>query len=266
MFRITESLVKRYRAWERPAQLAVALALVLLVIVLVFGSIAPPEMRTTAIIGVIGLLFVLQFVVLWANRDLVTPYTQAQRRYLRGEFGAARDLLESQRADADTKALTLLGNTYRQLGRLDDSEAALREALAKSPDDEFPLYGLGRTLLAQGHYTGAASAIEAALGAGAPPVVNVDLGEALYRAGQLERALDILKPLDTAAYEPYRALTVAYLLFRLDAAEAPPPALIAAGLPDLRVAAERFAHTPYGRALADDVQAIAAMGHPYRDC
>ena len=41
------------------------------------------------------------------------------------------------RAKADARTLTLLGNTYRQLGQLGESEAVLSEAVDKAPESLF---------------------------------------------------------------------------------------------------------------------------------
>ncbi len=91
-------------------------------IALVLLIAAPPEQRSIILISFAGLLIVIEISVLWGNRGMVSAFTQAQRLYLDGDFAATRDLLESVRAKADARALTLLGNTYRQLGQLDQSE------------------------------------------------------------------------------------------------------------------------------------------------
>jgi tetratricopeptide (TPR) repeat protein len=253
---ITRSLMHRFKTWERPAQIAVVLALALLVGVIAVASFGPPDVRAPAIIGIIGLMLVTQAVVLWANRDLISSYTAAQRKYLAGDFEAARDLLEAERAAGDVRSLTLLGNTYRQLAQLDASEAVLQEALAQSPDHHFPLYGLGRTLLAKGQYQEAAQYITAALDAGAPEVVKSDLGEALYRAGQGDAARQILASLDASDETPSRELMIAYLLYRLDAGSPPSRSLVESGIHYWRATAERFASTPYGAAVAEDVKGM----------
>lgn len=253
---LTRSLIERFRVWERPAQIAVLTALALLVVVIILAGIGPEEMRLPAIIGVVGLVLVLQLVVLWANRDLVTPYTQAQRHYLKGEFDAASRLLENERPTADAKTLTLLGNTYRQLGRLEESEATLREALSKSPGDQFPLYGLGRTQLSQGRYAEAAATLQQALDAGAPPVVRSDLAEALYHAGDLEAAKAALQKASAIEQEPHRRLMNALLLWRIGAGPRPDDALLRDGLPYWQATAKRFSHTPYGAAVGEDLHRL----------
>ncbi|MFO7322282.1 MAG: tetratricopeptide repeat protein [Chloroflexota bacterium] len=257
----TRSLIERFRVWERPAQIAVVTALVLLALVILLAGLGPPELRLPAIIGVVGLLLVLQLVVLWANRDLVTPFTQAQRHYLKGEFEAALRVLEQERKAANAKELTLLGNTYRQLGRLDESETALREALAKAPGDHFPLYGLGRTLLSKGNYAEAAATLREALDAGAPPVIRSDLAEALYHAGDTEAAKTALHEASQLEQEPHRQFMNALLLWRMGTGPRPEEALLRDGLPYWQATAERFAHTPYGAAVQKD---LGRLGHEAR--
>lgn len=259
MGRLTLSLIRRFTQWERPAQIAVVVALALLVVVIGVAGFGPPDVRTPALIGIIGLVLTLQMIVLWANRDLVTPYTQAQRAYLRGDFEAARATLETEGGATDGKSLTLLGNTYRQLGKLDESELALWAALGLLPDDQFPLYGLGRTLLAQGRYAEAVEKLDAALKAGAPDVVAADLGEALYRAGEIDRARATLAALTDVEQEPYRRLMVDYLRWRLGDAPPPDAALVREGIAFWQATAERFAHTPYGAAVAGDVRTLSSF-------
>lgn len=259
MGRLTLSLIRRFKVWDRSAQIAVVVDLILLVLVIVFAGFAPPDLRTPAFIGIIGLLLTLQMTVLWANRDMVTPYTEAQRAYLRGDFATALALLEGQGDAADLKSYTLLGNTYRQLGRLDESEMALWAALGLRADDQFPLYGLGRTLTAQGRYAEAADKLEAALEAGAPAVVRVDLAEVCFRAGDADRTRAALAAVADVEQEPYRRLMVDYMRWQLGDAPPPDPALVRAGIEFWQATAERFAHTPYGPAVAQDVQALSEL-------
>jgi tetratricopeptide (TPR) repeat protein len=250
---LTRSLIRRFHQWDRPAQLAISAALVLFIVILTMGALGPPEIRVPAIVGIIGLLLTMQAIVLWANRDLVTPYTEAQRAYLRGDFDAALATLSAEGDKLDAKGLTLMGNTYRQLGRLDESELTLMAALGQLPDDQFPLYGLGRTLLAQGRYPEAVDRLGAALKDGAPDVVRADLGEAFYRAGDTERAKAALQTVLDVEQEAYRRLMVEYLLWRLGEGERPAPALVRDGIEFWQATAERFAHTPYGKTVAADV-------------
>jgi tetratricopeptide (TPR) repeat protein len=254
MGRFTRYLFRSFRTWERTSQLSMLLDLGLLVLTMLVALFGPPALRQPALIGFFGLVVVAQIIFMWSNRGMVTAYTQAQRAYLAEDFETARRLLEPQAAEAkaDVKALTLLGNTYRQLGLLDKSEQVLTKALALRPEDHFPLYGFGRTLLVQGHYAEAAEALQHAVEAGAPPIAQVDLGEALYRAGEPTRALTALRAASQLQQEPHRALLVGYLLNRLGAAVDVP--LLADALDYWREQAERYRSTPYGAALAEDVQ------------
>lgn len=148
----------------------------------------------------------------------------------------------------------LLGNTYRQLGDLEHSEEALRTALQVKPSYHFPLYGLGRTLLAQGKYSEASRLIEQSLQAGAPPVVRFDLAHALYRAGRMEEARELLQTAPAAEEEAHRTLMTGYLLHKLNGSDFPDAAMIEAGLAFWQAEARRFVHTVYGQAVLSDVQ------------
>ena len=256
MGQLTLSLIRRFKQWERSVQIAVVTALVLFVVIVVIAGVGPQELRLPAVIGIIGLMLVLQVLVLWANRDMVTAYTEAQRAYLRGDFEAARAVLEAQGEAADARALTLLGNTYRQLGKLEESEQVLGLALAQHPGDQFPLYGLGRTLMAQGRYAEAADRLEAALKGGAPDVVQVDLAEAYYRLDDAEGARRALAALGEVEQEPYRRLIVAMMRWRLGDAPKPDAALVGEGIAYWQATAERFGQTAYGAAVAQVVRAM----------
>ena len=91
---------------------ALALAVFLLLIDLLVIVFGPISARTPAMIGFFGLLIAAQIIILWANRDMVTAFTKAQRYYLDEDFQSAREILEDlrQRDKADVRALTLLGN------------------------------------------------------------------------------------------------------------------------------------------------------------
>ncbi len=244
--------------WDRYTRAAFVIAVGLLIAALIAGLLAPPEVRLLPLAGAGGLLIMLEMTVLWGNRGMVSAFTQAQRHYLDGNFDAALALLESIHEKADLRALTLLGNTYRQLGRLDESESVLSEALDKVPDHHYPLYGFGRTLLAEGRYAEAAEVIRRAHEAGAPPVVLADLGEAYYRLERWDEAAAALHA--AVGEEPHRALMVAFLLYRLGELPPPSPDLVAAGLPYWQASAQRFQQTPYGAVLARDVHEMLQWG------
>lgn len=259
MARLAARALAQFRAWDRPAQFGLIIALLLIVTVLVLGRLGPDSVREPALIGLFGLLIAVQLIVLWAKRGMVTPYTAAQRHYLAGDFEAASAVLEPlrQAGKADFRALTLLGNTYRQQGALSNSAAVLREALAMRPNHHFPLYGFGRTLLVMGCFAEAARAFEAALEAGGAPIGRLDAAEAYFRMGAETEArahLTAMVLLD----EPHRRLMQVYLLHRLGAGEPPTATLIQAGISYWEASVARFADTPYGHMLAADVRWLQA--------
>ena len=252
-----------FRSWERPTQIAFVLGALLLAVALIVMLIAPSEVRVPVLVGLGALVIVLEVTVLWGNRGMISPFTRAQRLYMEGDLTAARDLLEGTRSKADARTLTLLGNTYRQLGQLRESEAVLSEAVDKAPERYFSLYGFGRTLLSEGRYAEAIDAICRALEVGAPAVVQADLGEAYYRLGQRDEAVSALRAAcasDGCREEPQRALMVSYLLFRLGEGEAPALDLVLSGIPYWEATAERFRETPYGLALMLDVRDMLNQG------
>jgi tetratricopeptide (TPR) repeat protein len=258
MMWLARRLRQDFPTWERSTQIAFILALFLLVVAAVLVLFGPAEARLGALIGVIGLLLVMEITVLWANRGMVTPFTQARRLYLAEDFEGARAILEPLRETkkADMRALTLLGNTYRQLGRLEDSHRVLYEALDKAENHHFPLYGFGRTLLSEGNYAEAAEVLQRSLTAGAPAAVGVDLAEALYRAGREREALDALTKVDeqTLAQEAPRLLMSQYLLYRMGEGSLPDEAVLRLGISYWVATATRFAHTQYGADLTQDIR------------
>ncbi|MHB8750302.1 MAG: tetratricopeptide repeat protein, partial [Aggregatilineales bacterium] len=115
-------------------------------------------------------------------------------------------LLEPIVGDRPTvRVLTLLGNTYRQLGRYNEAHEQLERALAIAPHDASILYGLGRTSLAQGDFEVAASWFDQALAAGAPSAIGCDLGLAEYCASRDDAALQTLQKVTRVLQiEPHR--------------------------------------------------------------
>ncbi len=252
-------IFKGFPTWERPVQIGLIIGMVLLPLLLFTALQMPADSRWMPLAAFFSVILSMQGIVMWANRGMVTPYTRAQRLFLRGEMRAARDVLlaalESGEAQRSADLLTLLGNVYRQLGDLDASAAALQEALAMTPNYHFPLYSFGRTLLVQGDYVGAAAAIQRASEVGAPDIVLADLGEALYRQGQsVEQVVSVLHNAEAlAAHEAHRLLMVHTLLHHLGVGPPPDTPLIAAGRPYWEAAAQRFAQTPYGAAVAAEL-------------
>jgi predicted Zn-dependent protease len=255
MLWLIRQVARDFPNWDRAAQIALVLALALLLPALVIAISAPEEMRPAAWFGAGALLITAQIAVMWGERGLVSAFTSAQRAYLAGDLERAAALLESVRARgrADVRALTLLGNTYRQMGRLEDSLSRLYEALDKAPDHPFPLIGIGRTLLSDGKYDLAAQAFESALAVNPPQreTVQLDLAHALYRSGRSEAARAALSA-SSAPKDAHEALMYAYLRWRLGLGDAPSAALIADGIAFWQHAAARFANTAYGAALSED--------------
>lgn len=258
MGRFSRYILHTFFSWERSARIAFVLAILLLIGSLLVLRFGPETVRQPAMIGFIGLLFGIQIIFMWANRTMVTPYTLAQRRYLAEDFDGALAILEKAVAEdkADANVLTLLCNTYRQLGRLDESEEVVKKAIAIRPNDHFPRYGFGRTLLIKGQYAEAAGEIQRALEAGAPPIVQIDLGEARYRQGDFAAARTALEAVDTD--EPQRAALRNYLLHRMGGS-APDVEVLREGLPYWQEVARRFAQTPYGFAVSEDVEVMETM-------
>lgn len=260
---VVRGILRRFREWDRPTQIALVMAALLFIIMLVLGAQLAEESRGYALVGIVGVLVVAQLIVMWGNRGMITSFTQAQRHYLDGDFAAARDALENATdiKPNDYKARTLLGNIYRQLGDLDKSEEFLTQALQIAPNHHFVLYGFGRTLLVKGQYAEAVKAIAQAVNGGAPDIVRVDFAEARYRMGApheaVVEALRSAQPVAKQAIltgDVHQALMVQYLLYRVGEGQAPEGKLLQDGLVYWEATAARFAHTPYGAALAEDVR------------
>jgi len=256
-------VLRDFLQWERPIRFTLILALVLLGLDILVLAIAPETVRPPALIGGFGLLVVIQLTVMYAYRDMATSMNLAQRRYMSEDYTGVVELIEplAQTGKADMRMLTLLGNAYRQLGRLDESKAVLYEALNKSPDQHYPLYGIGRTLLSEGDYAAAAEMLDRALASGAPPAVQLDRAEAYFRAGDKVTACDALEELDLRLLEGEapRELMATYLREQLGQIDTLNPTLVQAGLPYWEAAALRFEATPYGRDLAKDVQQMRGV-------
>lgn len=267
MFWLLSRLRRDVQSWDRATRVAFGIGGVLLVIAVAVALVAPSNARLPILVGTALLLVVVEISVLWGNRGMVSAFTRAQRLYLDGELEAARDLLEAAHEKVtlaekqpDARSLVLLGNVYRQLGQLRESEAVLSEAVDKAPQRYFSFYGFGRTLLSGGRYAEAADALRRALELGAPNGVQVDLAEAYFRMNQPQAAVAALSSIAERLSEPHRALMAAYLLYRLGAADPPPPDVIHAGLPYWQAVAERFRETPYGAALEVDVVEMLKQG------
>ncbi len=260
MFHILIEFWRGLQRWERPARLALKLGLLAFVPLLLLWLAGPESLRRPALAGLCGLGLGLQMVFLWAWRGMLSDWTRAQRLYLDGDFEATCELLQARRAagSADMRSLTLLGNALRMRAMLEQSETVLREAQAEAPRHAFPLTGLGRTLLAQGRYMEAADSFEAAIERGAPEVVVLDLGEALYHEGDVKAAVVQLQTGLDATRDPGRQLIATLLLQRAGASAEPHEKLLHEGLPWLEAQARRFGSTDYGRALQSLLPAAKA--------
>lgn len=263
MIHILGEFWRGLQAWERPARVALALGLLGLIPMLWLWLAGPTELRRAGLAGLCGLGLGLQVVFMWAWRGLLSDWSQAQRLYLDGDFEGACRLLQTRRAagTADMRSLTLLGNALRMRGLLDESELVLREAMELRPDHAFPLTGLGRTLLAQGRYGEAAATVQAALDRNAPAVVELDLGEALYLAGDVAAAIGPLQTGEGVAGDPGRRLVASLLLHQAGAAEYPAAQLCSAGRPWIEAQATRHAGTDYGGAMDALLRALARDGN-----
>lgn len=246
-----------FRGWDARSKSAFALAAVLLTLIVLIGRHLPEENRSFVIIGVVGLMVTMQGIFLYANRGMVTTVTKAQRLILNGHYKEACQILEkSIESKPDLMSLTLLGNAYRMLGRIEESRQTLTKAIQISSDQHFPLYSFGRTLLAGGYYAEAGDTFRRSLEKGAPGFAHVDLAEADFRAGH---AVSIPSgPFD----EAHVALMAGYLAWRTGQGQPPNSALIESGIGHWEKSALRFSHTRYGVDLERDLAILRGLPHP----
>lgn len=249
-------------------RLAIGLSIMMAVVLFVVLSQADSDSRVAWAVGFAGLLALLQVMILLRGKGQQGNLLEAQKAFVDGRYEEAAGLLESQLPHApDLKTLTVLGNTYRQLGRLDESAALLQQAVEQFPGKGFPVYGLGRTRLAQGYYHEAVQLIEQALKMGARKAVRADLALALYYAeADQSRIIEVAQQTGRMLnVENYRALMVNYLLaqFATNSAEAQVAKRVmhnsASGLAYWRGEAKRHATTDFGQRLTSDVGRIEAI-------
>ncbi|HRF95336.1 MAG TPA: hypothetical protein PLZ51_09075, partial [Aggregatilineales bacterium] len=177
-------------------------------------------------------------------------YTRAQRHFLRGEFEQTKEILMAHLTahPKDVQAMTLLGNTYRQLGDLPASHAILLEAVNIQPMNYFPLYGFGRTLLVAGQFNEAFGIFQKAIKAGGHAITYFDIGESAYYSGNFEVARDALQNgLSEVSGEQNRAWMAQALLNTMD--KIPLPSLADAPRAYWETQARLFEQSPYGEAL-----------------
>lgn len=257
--RVLSGLLREIPKWDKSAQFALGIAIILLVADLIVLTTVP-DLLTQAMIGAVGLLLTIQAIFMWGNRNMVTPYTQAQRHFIDGEFVQVVSVLKQYIADEEkpeVDALVLLGNAHRNLGQLHESEAILRIALARRKNYHFALYGVAKIRLAKADYGEAIKHLETAIDNGAPDVIRFDLAHAMLRSGQEEDAISIFREF-TASAETFRALFAQYVLF-VDGGKKPSQELIVAGLPFWEAEIQRFADTLYGETIAEDVKRIRQL-------
>ncbi|MDQ7025379.1 MAG: hypothetical protein Q9P44_07445 [Anaerolineae bacterium] len=257
-------LASQIRIWETSAKIALAVDLLLLAIALTVLS-TNEALRTPAMIGSAGLLVALQVIVLWGNRSMVTPFTRAQRHFMAGEFAQVRDIL---RTDMDERtandktlsidALVLLGNAYRHLAQLRESESILRVAVARRPEYHFAQYGLAKTRQAVGDYHATIQYLTEALKYGAPSVIRFDLAFTQYLRGDDNASRAVLNSIPDIE-DVHRVLMTAYMRSELENAPPPTASLIEAGMPFWEAEIERFGHLPYGRDLREIVQQLQQL-------
>ena len=144
------------------------------------------------ILGVLLLIATwLQLGALFFRPRPMGLFPDAQAAFMHGDYETAIGKLKTLLAqDGDhVQGITLLGNAYRQSGDVETSERILREAVEKFPTEDFPLYGLGRTLLVSGQYHAAAEMIRQALEHGGRKPLRADLALALFLADESNEAL-----------------------------------------------------------------------------
>lgn len=249
-------------------RLAAIITLVMVVMIMLVSKNQTGDRRFWLVIGLIVVMAIIQMVILLRGGPQGSALQVARRYYMQGNFDAAINLLEDSLADTanpDVEALALLGNTYRQQGRLEQSEKHLQRAVGLDAGNNLALYGLGQTLLAQGRYNEAAELIQSALTQGIRKAVQVDLLLANYLANTnpqhlLELAHKVSRLL---GLEDYRALMLNYLLYNLVENEQPTALRYmqnsASGLAYWQSQARRFAETDYGRRMATEVLEMKAL-------
>lgn len=265
---------------DKRLQVAIGITVLMTMAIIALSSGQESDDVLPMVVGLVMMMGIAQIAILfWGNRHQKTPLGMARHEFLKGNYEMAAQLLEEnvqrmreQDQMPDHNVLTLLGNTYRQLNRLDDSEMYLRESVSLNPTDKLGLYGLGRTLLTKGHYQEAAEYIDAALKNGGRKVIRVELALAYYYAGVDRDTL--LKTLQGAArllnLENYRALLVNYLLYH-ELHEQPQMNerelstahrminKMASGIAYWEKQAAQYAATDYGRRLKQDVATLNTL-------
>ena len=249
---IVRTMARRFPNWDASVKVAFALAIILMIFLVALGFGGPRQIQFPARIGAFGLLVTLQVLFLWANRRDVSPYHQAQRHFVAGDFQSARSILEeipeSSRVSVD--ALVLLGNCYRHLGMYEKSRRALEQALQVKPKHHLALFSRGKLSLVLGDYAHAAETLAKALEAGSPDIVRFELGQAYFLHGDHERAVPQLQAIASHVEDdPHLTLLLKYYLHCMSVAERPSLESTLAGLDHWRQETRKHTTTPYGEAI-----------------
>lgn len=257
--RVLSGLLREIPKWDKSAQFSLGIAVIILIIDLIILATVP-DLLIQAMIGAAGLLLTIQVIFMWGNRNLVTPYTQAQRYFIDGEFELVVSVLKQHIADEEkpeVDALVLLGNAHRNLGQLHESESVLRIALARRKNYHFALYGVAKIRLAKADYGESIKHLEIAIDNGAPNVIRFDLAHAMLRCGREDEAISIFREF-VASAEDFRALFAQYVIY-VAGGKKPSEELIRAGLPFWEAEIQRFTDTLYGETIAEDVERIRQL-------
>lgn len=210
-------MLERLRIMDRRLLLSAVLAFIAAFLLLLLSIAGPPESRLWMALGLILLLVVIQVFLLFFRPPDRSAFGLAREAFMAGDFNSAAEQLEKLITIHPTaRSYTLLGNTYRQLGRMQDSRAAIDQALKLRTNNAYALYGMGRLELAQGNFEAAAEWFDRALKAGAPGNVACDLGYAEYFLGNKDAALHTLqKTTRIMRLEPYRVYLTNAILYGL---------------------------------------------------
>ena len=256
---LLRDLARRFPEWDASVKASLLLALLLFVFLMALGFGGPPEHRLPARIGAFGVLVTGQLLFLWANRREISPYHQAQQRFIAGDYRAAKSILEDSPAASreSVDALVLLGNSYRHLAQFEKSRAVLERALALNPRHHLAHFSRGKLSLISGEHADARHSIERALALGAPEIARFELGQACWLAGDEDAARRSFKRLP-ADYsdEPAQQLLLLYYLRCLGGAAQPNAGLLDAGLEALRADRVKYAGSAYGDHLSHVIRQL----------
>ena len=250
-------LRRRLPSWDPASKLSLGIAIVLLLLLFWLGIEGPQSLRIPARFGAFGLLLTVQLIFFWGNRRAISPYHQAQRHFVAGDYGSARKILEqipdSGRASVD--ALVLLGNTYRHLGEFELGRKTLQRALQLKPDYHYAWYAAGKLSLVAGRFGEAADELERALATGAPALVHFDAGLARFMHGEQARAIEHFSRYCAGATdEPEKVALVRICQFIADQSDLPHASEIGDHLSLWQDEAAKYAGTPYGENLGELVE------------